>query len=104
MTLFSRKTMTGKTLAAIGLTIGMAAAQVTAQDAQPTPQGAITVPEDVTYFAKNDPNNRRATAVVNGDIITGTDVDQRTALVLASNKTQATGLGNGNLANAERRE
>jgi hypothetical protein len=31
------------------------------------------------------PNLRRATAIVNGDIITGTDVDQRLALVLAAN-------------------
>ncbi len=85
---FSRKTMTSKKLAAIGLTIGMLTVHVTAQDAEPTSQGSIVVPEDVTYFAKNDPNNRRATAVVNGDIITGTDVDQRTALVLASNKAQ----------------
>ncbi len=80
--------MTGKTLTAMGLVLGLAAAQVTAQDAPPTPQGSISVPEDVTYFAKNDPNNRRATAIVNGDIITGTDVDQRVALVLASNKAQ----------------
>ena len=85
---FSHKSIKGKLLAAIGLTLSMAAAQATAQDSGSTPQGAITVPEDVTYFAKNDPNNRRATAVVNGDIITGTDVDQRVALVLASNKAQ----------------
>jgi peptidyl-prolyl cis-trans isomerase SurA len=32
-----------------------------------------------------DPNNRRATAKVNGQIITGTDVDQRVALIIAAN-------------------
>jgi peptidyl-prolyl cis-trans isomerase SurA len=33
-----------------------------------------------------DPNNRHATAKVNGTIITGTDVDQRVALVIAANQ------------------
>lgn len=49
-------------------------------------QGAITVPQNVEMFGKNDPNHRRATAVVNGDIITGTDVDQRLALIVAANQ------------------
>jgi peptidyl-prolyl cis-trans isomerase SurA len=49
-------------------------------------QGTISIPQDVTIFGKNDPNVRRATAVVNGDIITGTDVDQRLALILAANE------------------
>ena len=48
-------------------------------------QGTISIPENVTIFGKNDPNVRRATALVNGDIITGTDVDQRLALILAAN-------------------
>jgi peptidyl-prolyl cis-trans isomerase SurA len=49
-------------------------------------QGTISIPENVTLFGKNDPNNRRATALVNGDIITGTDVDQRLALIVAANE------------------
>ena len=49
-------------------------------------QGTIVIPENITMFGKNDPNLRRATAVVNGDIITGTDVDQRLALILAANE------------------
>jgi len=40
---------------------------------------------NVTLLGKNDPNHRRATAIVNGDIITGTDVSQRLALILAAN-------------------
>ncbi|MEY4722375.1 MAG: hypothetical protein RIQ46_2100 [Pseudomonadota bacterium] len=51
-------------------------------------QDALNFPENITVFGKNDPNVRRATAVVNGDIITGTDVDQRMALVLAANDNQ----------------
>ncbi|HVR92080.1 MAG TPA: peptidylprolyl isomerase [Novosphingobium sp.] len=57
-----------------------------AQDAAPTPQGTIVIPENVTIFGKNDPNVRKATAVINGDIITGTDVDQRTALIINANE------------------
>jgi peptidyl-prolyl cis-trans isomerase SurA len=32
-------------------------------------------------LGKDNPNMRRATAIVNGDIITGTDVNQRLALI-----------------------
>ena len=49
---------------------------------------------NVTLLGKNDPNNRRATAIVNGDIITGTDVSQRLALILAAN--------NGKISDEER--
>lgn len=81
-----RKTMTGRSLLALGIaTIALTAAN--AQDArEPTPQGAITIPDDVTIFVKDDPNNRHATAIVNGDVITGTDIDQRVALVVAANQ------------------
>ncbi len=52
---------------------------------RPAMQGEISIPADVTIFGQNDPNVRRATAVINGDIVTGTDVDQRLALILAAN-------------------
>ncbi len=82
MKLFSLKTIPAFALSlAAALTF---AAQ--AQDAAPAaPQGALNIPGNVTIFGKNDPNNRRATAVINGDIVTGTDVDQRLALILAAN-------------------
>lgn len=48
-------------------------------------QGQIVIPQNVTLFGKNDPNHRKATAVVNGDVVTGTDVDQRLALIVAAN-------------------
>ena len=46
--------------------------------------GALNIPSNITMFGNHSPNLRRATAVVNGDIITGTDVEQRLALVLAA--------------------
>ncbi|MCJ2185897.1 peptidylprolyl isomerase [Novosphingobium beihaiensis] len=54
--------------------------------AQNSAQGQIVIPDDVKIFGNDNPNVRRATAVVNGDVITGTDVDQRLALIIAANK------------------
>nr|WP_232496337.1 peptidylprolyl isomerase [Novosphingobium kaempferiae] len=54
--------------------------------AQSAPQGEIVIPDDVKIFGNDNPNMRRATAVVNGDVITGTDVDQRLALIVAANQ------------------
>ena len=49
------------------------------------PQAGLDIPDELTIFGKNDPNVRRATAIVNGDIITGTDVGHRLALIVAAN-------------------
>ncbi|MEW4466508.1 peptidylprolyl isomerase [Parasphingorhabdus sp. JC815] len=49
------------------------------------PQAGLNIPEKLTIFGNNDPNVRRATALVNGDIITGTDVGHRLALIVAAN-------------------
>ena len=49
------------------------------------PQTGLDIPDELTIFGNNDPNVRRATAIVNGDIITGTDVSQRLALIVAAN-------------------
>ncbi|WP_337192900.1 peptidylprolyl isomerase [Alteraurantiacibacter buctensis] len=45
-------------------------------------------PDDINFLQQPDPNLRRATARVNGNIITGTDVDHRVALIVASNEAQ----------------
>ena len=45
---------------------------------------ALQLPE-ITIMGSFDPNVRKATAIVNGEIITDTDVDQRLALVLIAN-------------------
>ena len=55
----------------------------------------LDIPNDVHLLAPADPSIRKATAIVNGTIITDTDIDQRLALVLAAN-------GNQNLDPAER--
>ncbi len=51
-------------------------------------EAKLNLPDGQQLFGKNDPNLRRATAVVNGDIITGTDVDHRLALTLDASGVQ----------------
>ena len=46
--------------------------------------GGLNLPENPQIFGKQDPNNRKAMVVVNGEVITGTDIDQRVALVVAA--------------------
>jgi peptidyl-prolyl cis-trans isomerase SurA len=45
----------------------------------------LNLPSDIKQFGKYDPYVRKANAIVNGFIITDTDVDQRLNLVLAAN-------------------
>lgn len=66
---------------------GLCATAALSQDA-PDPAAAddaLNIPEDISLLSPGDPNSRSATATVNGQIITRTDVDQRVALVLAAN-------------------
>ncbi len=53
-----------------------------------TPDVSLDIPAGQQLFGKNDPNMRRATAVINGEIITGTDIDHRLALIIEANKGQ----------------
>ena len=69
-------------VAAFGLVAGPVAAQ--AQSAA----NPLGIPADVSILRQNDPNSRKPTAVVNGSVITGTDVDQRVALVAAASQGQ----------------
>ena len=67
--------------------VSFGAAAQTVKD-ESVPETSLNVPENLTIFGENDPNVRHATAVVNGQIITGTDIDQRVALLLAANENQ----------------
>jgi peptidyl-prolyl cis-trans isomerase SurA len=58
----------------------------TVSDQTPVPNNAgLNLPTVLTTFGKVDPHLRKATAIVNGDIITGTDIDQRLALIVIAN-------------------
>ena len=88
--LFSRRFLarTATAVAAVGL-CGLAV-MPTAASAQtvavPTADNPFGLPEDITLFGNADPDRRSATAIVNGYVITGTDIDQRVALVTAASE------------------
>jgi len=48
----------------------------------------LGIPQNITILGEDDPNNRTATAIVNGQVITGTDVDQRVALVISASQNE----------------
>ena len=53
-----------------------------AQDAPAA--GSLALPENPQIFGKIDANHRSAAVIINGEIITATDVDQRVALIVAA--------------------
>ena len=77
---------------ALGLTSG-AVAQETSQPAdQPRPQvnttQSLKLPQNPQVFGNAMPSVIKATAIVNGDVITQTDIDQRLALLAIANGGQ----------------
>lgn len=56
-----------------------------AEEAPPVAADALNLPANPVIFGKTDPHVRRATAIVNGEIVTGTDIDQRLALIVSAN-------------------
>ena len=68
----------------LGSSVNHVSAQ-TVDDEDKVATQQLNLPKDVTVFGKSDPNVRKATAIVNGRIITGTDVDQRLALIITAN-------------------
>lgn len=85
--------VSGKRLmAGIAISLGIAASAVAlAQTADnqgddvASSAGSLNLPSDLTVFGTSDPAVHKATAIVNGTIITDTDIDQRLALVLVAN-------------------
>lgn len=64
-----------------------APASLSAQ-AAPVASDPLGIPPDISFLSEADPNVRTATAIVNGHVITGTDVDQRVALVVSASNNQ----------------
>lgn len=81
----SRSTMA--MLVGAGLSLSTVGNAQTVND-QSVPSTGLNIPDQLTIFGENNPNVRRATAVVNGDIITGTDVNHRLALIVTANGGQ----------------
>lgn len=58
-----------------------------ADAAAPAPAGGpLQLPSNPVFLGDTDTNVRKATAIVNGSVITATDVDQRLALVVLANQ------------------
>ena len=80
--------------------IAQASAQGSAQPQQPQPQGqpqpqapvntaqSLRLPENAQVFGSAMPSIVKATAIVNGEVITPTDIDQRLQLLVLSNQAQ----------------
>ncbi len=71
------------TAAALALTAGVGAQTV--PDTEVPDATGLKFPTNLQIFGKLDPNIRKPTAIVNDTVITGTDVDQRVALIVAAN-------------------
>jgi peptidyl-prolyl cis-trans isomerase SurA len=56
--------------------------------ALPTAENPFGIPSDIQIFGSENPDVRTATAVVNGYVITGTDIEQRVALVTAASESE----------------
>ena len=83
------KTISNCLLSAAAFAALAAPASLSAQ-ASTALSNPLGLPDDVTILGSDNPNERRATAVVNGQVITGTDVDQRVALLTAASTNQVT--------------
>lgn len=81
MTSFVRRSV----LLALAATISSFATAQTVSDDGAVPTAALNLPSTLTTFGKVEPTLRKATAIVNGEIITGTDVEQRLALIVLAN-------------------
>jgi peptidyl-prolyl cis-trans isomerase SurA len=86
--LFSKRVKAG---AALAMALAGGAVAQTVQDRAVPETGGLNIPSNLQIFGKVDPNIRKATAIVNDTVITGTDVDQRLALIEAANNTKIEG-------------
>ena len=68
------------------LLVGSFAAVAVAQTGGVQSATGLDLPSNPKFIGSGDPNVRTATAIVNGDVITRTDVDQRMALILLANR------------------
>lgn len=70
------------------LLIAPIATAVAAQGGGQPSGGNLNIPGNVQFVGQTEPGVRKATAIVNGDVITGSDVDQRSNLLIVTNQIQ----------------
>ncbi len=74
--------------ATIAAGFALTATPVSVQAQAAVSGNSLDLPENFEMLTNPDPNVRKATAVVNGHVITGTDLDQRVALLVEANQTE----------------
>ncbi len=84
--MFNRTTVSKlASLALATLAFSLPLSAQTVADDGTLPATNLNLPSTLSTFGKVDPNLRKATAIINGEIITGTDVDQRLGLIKIAN-------------------
>ncbi len=74
------------TLGALGAALGIATSgSAAAQDQPASTTSVLNLPENPTVFGTSLPSVVKATAIINGEIITQTDIEQRLALLAIAN-------------------
>jgi peptidyl-prolyl cis-trans isomerase SurA len=68
------------------LLIGAGTASAQDGEGELSSVGALELPKTINMFGDADQNVRKATAIVNSEVITATDVEQRLALVILANE------------------
>ena len=63
------------------LAAAAAFAQTVADPSTSVPTATLNIPANPQFLTEDDPNLRKATAIVNGTIITRTEVDHRLAII-----------------------
>ncbi len=76
------------TFRATGVMVAVSLLSVVAAAQSAPQQGQLQLPSNPQFVGTQEPGVRKATAIVNGEIITETDVNQRLALIIASNRVQ----------------
>jgi peptidyl-prolyl cis-trans isomerase SurA len=82
---FSGKTRLAAAALALAIAGTAAAQQASVPASQPNSAASLRLPEAPQVFGTSMPSVIKATAIVNGEVITGTDVDQRLALLAIAN-------------------
>ncbi len=86
----NQKMLSGRIMRSVPIALGLAlttAALAQQQASQPSSAATLKLPENPQLFGGALPSVVKATAIVNGEVITQTDIDQRLALMSIANNT-----------------
>ena len=84
----NQKMLSGRMMRSVPIALGLAlttAALAQQQASQPSSAATLKLPENPQLFGGALPSVVKATAIVNGEVITQTDIDQRLALLAIAN-------------------